>query len=263
MTTLTAGEPGFLDISGVRLEVVRYGPPPDAAPTLMLLHEGLGCVALWRDVPQKLAAATGCGVFVYSRAGYGKSDPIALPRPLDYMTREAVDVLPRVLDAIGVEHAVLVGHSDGGSIAAIYAGAFDDRRLRGIALIAPHFFCEPEGLRAIRAAERAFVEGDLRARLAKYHAEVDGAFYGWNRAWLDPAFTRWNIAGFIDRWRVPSLVVQGDADPYGTLKQVEAIRLRRPQTETLILPGVGHAPQVERPEATLAALAEFCRRVGA
>ena len=263
MNFLSPGEPGFLEISGVRLEAVRYGPPPAAAPTLVLLHEGLGCVALWRDLPQKLAAATGFGVFVYSRAGYGRSDPIALPRPIDYMTREAVDVLPQVLDAAGVERALLIGHSDGGSIAAIYAGAFDDKRLRGIALIAPHFFAEAQGLAAIRATERAFVAGDLRARLAKYHADVEGAFYGWSRAWLDPEFRRWNIAGYIESWRVPALVVQGDADPYGTLKQVEAIRARRPRTEALILPGVGHAPQFERQAETLAALADFCRRAGA
>ena len=260
MTSAAPAKPGFLDIEGVKLESIRCGPPPDVAPTIVLLHEGLGCAALWRDLPQKLAAATGCGVVAYSRAGYGRSDPIALPRPLDYMTREAVDVLPRVLDALRVENVVLIGHSDGASIAAIYAGALDDPRLRGIALIAPHFFTEPEGLSAIRAAERAYRQGDLRARLAKYHADVDGAFHGWNRAWLDPDFARWNIAECIDKWRVSALVVQGDADPFGTLKQVEVVRARRPQVEALILAGVGHAPQFERPEETLAALAAFCRR---
>jgi pimeloyl-ACP methyl ester carboxylesterase len=250
---------GFLDIDAARLEIACWGPPPDAAATIVLLHEGLGCVALWRDFPQKLAAATGFGVLAYSRAGYGRSTPVALPRPLDYMTREAVETLPRLLDAVGVERLLLVGHSDGGSIAAIYAGAVDDSRLRGLAMIAPHFFAEPEGLAAIRAAEAAFVAGDLRPRLAKYHDDVEGAFFGWSRAWSDPGFINWNIADYIEGWRVPALVVQGDADPYGTLEQVNEIRRRAPATRALILPGCGHAPQFERPEPTLAAIAGFCR----
>lgn len=259
-----SGEAGFLDIDGARLEFMAHGPAPQDAPTLVLLHEGLGCVAMWRDFPQKLAAATGLGVFAYSRLGYGRSTPVALPRPLDYMTREAVETLPRVLDAIGVRRAVLVGHSDGASIAAIFAGAFDDSRLAAIALIAPHFFAEAHGLKAIRAAERAFAETDLKPRLAKYHADVEGAFHGWSRAWLDPGFERWSLVEYIERWRVPALAVQGEDDAYGTLRQIEAIEARaRVEVETLILPGCGHAPQFERAKETLAALAGFCRRVAA
>lgn len=260
----TPGQTGFLDIEGARLEFAAYGPPPQDAPTIVLLHEGLGCLALWRDVPQKLAAATGLGVLAYSRLGYGRSSPVALPRPLDYMTREAVETLPRALDSVGVRRAILIGHSDGASIAAIFAGAFDDPRLAGLALIAPHFFAEAHGLKAIGEAERAFAEGDLRARLAKYHADVEGAFYGWSRAWLDPAFTRWSIAEYIERWRVPALAVQGEDDAYGTLRQIDEIRARaQVEVETLLLPGCGHAPQFERPQETLAALAAFCRRVTA
>jgi pimeloyl-ACP methyl ester carboxylesterase len=179
------------------------------------------------------------------------------------MTREAVETLPRVLDAVAVRRALLVGHSDGASIAAVYAGAFDDSRLSGIALIAPHFFAEAHGLKAIRAAERAFAKGDLKPRLAKYHADVEGAFYGWSRAWLDPGFERWTIAGYIDRWRVPALAVQGEDDAYGTMLQIEEIRARATVPfETLLLPRCGHAPQFERPEPTLAVLAAFSRRVG-
>jgi len=258
------GEAGFLDLDGARLEFTAYGAAPQDAPTLVLLHEGLGCVAMWRDFPQKLAAATGCGVLAYSRRGYGRSTPVALPRPLDYMTREAIETLPRVLDAVGIRRAVLVGHSDGASIAAIFAGAFDDPRLTAIALIAPHFFAEAHGLKAIRAAERAFVETDLKPRLAKYHADVEGAFHGWSRAWLDPGFERWSIAEYIGRWRVPALAVQGEDDAYGTLRQIEAIEARaRLEVETLILPGCGHAPQFERAKETLTAIAGFCRRVAA
>ena len=165
-------------VAGKRIETAWWGPFPEAAPTLVLLHEGLGSVGLWRDFPQKLAEATGCGVFAYSRRGYGRSSPVPRPRPLDYMTREAVETLPRVLDALGAERYALVGHSDGASIAAIYAGAFDDPRLASLALIAPHVFREAESLTAILAAERAYSETDLRARLARHHDDVDGAFFG-------------------------------------------------------------------------------------
>jgi pimeloyl-ACP methyl ester carboxylesterase len=260
----TPAEPRFVEIAGVRLEAACHEPAPGEAPTLVLLHEGLGCVALWRDFPEQLAAKTGLGVFAYSRAGYGRSDTVPLPRPLDYMTREARDVLPRVLDAIGFRRGVLIGHSDGASIAAIYAGACADERLAGQVLIAPHFFAEPEGLQAIAKAERAFVQGDLREKLAKYHTDVDAAFWGWNRAWLDPEFKRWSIADSIDRWTKPTLAIQGDNDPYGTMKQIDEIAHRaRAPVESLVLPACGHAPQFERREATLAAIVEFCRRVAA
>jgi pimeloyl-ACP methyl ester carboxylesterase len=260
----TPAESRFVDLAGVRLETACHGPSPGVAPTLVLLHEGLGCVALWRDFPEKLAAETGLGVFAYSRAGYGRSDTVPLPRPLDYMTREACDVLPRLLDAIGFRRGVLIGHSDGASIAAIYAGVRADARLAGQVLIAPHFFAEPEGLQAIAKAEQAFVQGDLREKLSKYHADVDAAFWGWNRAWLDTEFQRWSIAEYIDRWTTPTLAIQGDNDPYGTMKQIDEITRRaRAPVESLVLPGCGHAPQFERREATLAAIVEFCGGVDA
>jgi pimeloyl-ACP methyl ester carboxylesterase len=256
----TPAEPRFLEIAGARLEAACHGPSPDASPTLVLLHEGLGCLALWRDFPEKLVAETGLGVFAYSRVGYGRSDTVPLPRPLDYMTREACQVLPRVLDAIGFRRGALLGHSDGASIAAIYAGARADARLAGQMLIAPHFFAEREGLQAIAKAERAFVEGDLREKLVRYHADVDAAFWGWNRAWLDPDFKRWSIADCIERWTTPTLAIQGDNDPYGTMKQIDEITKRaRAPVESLLLPGCGHAPQFERREATLAAIVAFCR----
>ena len=251
-----------LDIDGARLETATFGPPPQEAPTLVLLHEGLGSVGLWRDFPARLSAATGCGVFVYSRRGYGRSSPVALPRPLDYMTREAVEVLPRVLDALGLVRFALVGHSDGASIAAIYGGACDDARLKGLALIAPHFFREPEGLAAIEAAARDYAAGDLRARLARHHDDVDGAFYGWSRAWTDPGFEAFDIAGHIEGWRAPALVLQGQDDPYGTRRQVEAVVARaRGEVEARLFANCRHAPHFERPQETLAALAGFLARV--
>ena len=253
---------GFLDIDGQRLECVSLGPSPHEAPTLVLLHEGLGCVALWRDFPAKLQAATGFGVFVWSRLGYGGSDPCALPRPLDYMTREAVEVLPKVLDAIGLRRGVLVGHSDGATIAAIHAGSIADFRVRGLVLMAPHVFTEPSGLASIRAAREAYEHGDLKRRLARYHTHVDAAFRGWCDAWLDPGFERWNVADSIDYWRIPALAIQGRDDEYGTLAQIAEIETRAySPIDTLILDDVKHHPHLEAPEATLREIAEFCARL--
>jgi pimeloyl-ACP methyl ester carboxylesterase len=254
-----AGVRGEIVADGKRLEAVAYGPPPDQAPTIVMLHEGLGCVALWRDFPVSLAAATGCGVFAYSRAGYGGSERIDLPRPLDYMSREARFSLPAVLEAIGFTRGILLGHSDGASIAAIYAGEHADERIKGIVLMAPHLFTEEMGLASIAEARRAYETGDLRAKLAKYHAHVDSAFWGWNRAWLDPGFKAWNIEDAVSRWRVPALIIQGADDQYGTLKQVRAIEARSPAPVTsLILEACRHLPQIDQPQATLGAIVGFC-----
>ena len=229
-----------------------------------MLHEGLGCVALWRDFPMKVAAATGWGVFAYSRAGYGGSERIDLPRPLDYMSREARFSLPAVLDAIRLERGILLGHSDGASIAAIYAGEHADERIEGLVLMAPHLFTEAVGLASIAEAGQAYETGDLRLRLAKYHRDVDNAFRGWNRAWLDPGFKAWNIEETVGRWRVPALVIQGVDDQYGTLKQVRAIEARSPApVKSLVLDACGHSPQIDRPQATLDAIVGFCARVRA
>lgn len=248
--------------AGKTLEAVAFGPPPGEAPTIVMLHEGLGSVALWRDFPQKLSDATGFGVFVYSRAGYGKSDPAELPRPLDYMTREATQVLPEVLDAIGFRYGVLLGHSDGATIAAIYAGSIEDFRVRGLVLIAPHFFTEPEGLASIGEAKRNYEEGDLRQRLAKYHDDVDNAFRGWNDAWLDQRFTAWNVAEVIDYLRIPVLAVQGADDQYGTMAQINEIESRAySPVDVEIIPDCGHAPHAEYPGRTLEVVGEFCARL--
>lgn len=251
-----------LVVNGVRLEYACHGPRPDDAPTIVLLHEGLGCVALWRDFPARLAERTGLGVFVYSRQGYGKSDPVRLPRPLDFMTREAQDVLPHVLDAAGLRRVILFGHSDGATIAAIHAGSVSDARVRGLVLMAPHFFTEPSGLAEIEKARVAYNTTDLRDRLAKYHDDPDGAFKGWNRCWLDPDFRSWNVAEVIDYFRVPVLAIQGRQDQYGTLAQIEEIETRAySPVETAILDDCRHAPHLEQPEATLAAVADFTARL--
>ncbi|MEW5420529.1 alpha/beta fold hydrolase [Amorphus sp. 3PC139-8] len=253
--------PVRLEIDGVGLEGRCFGPSPEDKPTIVMLHEGLGCVALFRDFPAKVAEATGHGVFVYSRQGYGQSDPVPLPRPLDYMTREAVDVLPKLLDEIGFRSGVLLGHSDGASIAALYLGNIQDHRVRGLILLAPHFFTEPGGLASIAEAKKAYDTGDLKSRLAKYHADVESAFRGWNDAWLNPGFERWNIAYAIDYIRVPVLAIQGADDQYGTLAQIDALDALYSPFDRLILDDCGHAPHLEQPDKTLAEIADFIARL--
>src|SRR5262245_55997762 len=211
-----------LTVDGRRIEAAWFGPPPERAPTLVLLHEGLGCVGMWRDFPAALAVQTGYGVLAYSRFGYGKSDPAPLPRPLTYMHDEALAVLPAVLDQARVRKAILVGHSDGASIATIYAGSRQDFRVRGLVLLAPHFFVEDVSVRSIAEAKTAYEQADLRDRLARYHGDnVDNAFWGWNRAWLDPAFRAWRIDDAVAHVRVPMLIIQGKDDQYGTAAQLE------------------------------------------
>lgn len=253
---------GTLTAQGKTLEYACAGPAPDKAPTIVLLHEGLGCVALWRDLPERLAEATGCGVFSFSRAGYGQSDLADLPRPLDYMTREAVDVLPEVLDAIGFQRGVLMGHSDGATIAAIYGGSVIDHRVRGLILMAPHFFTEEVGLAEIAKAKVAFDGGDLKARMAKYHRDPENTFRGWNDSWLNPDFKAWNVGDVIDYLRIPTLALQGRDDPYGTLAQIEEIETRSyAPVDTLILEDCGHAPFADQPEAVIEGVAEFMERL--
>jgi len=252
-----------IDLAGTSLECRWIGPPPDQAPTIVMLHEGIGCVALWRDFPDKLATATGCGVIAYSRRGYGHSDPIVRPRPLDFMHDEAENVLAKLLDAIGFRRGILLGHSDGASIATIYAGSVQDHRVRGVVLFAPHFFVEDLSIESIEAAKIRYQSGDLRPRLAKFHGNnVDGAFYGWNDVWLDPGFRDWSIENEIAHIRVPILIVQGAGDEYGTLAQLEAAREEAYcPVETVVLERSGHAPHIDRPEATLDAVSRFIARL--
>ncbi|WP_299620878.1 alpha/beta hydrolase [uncultured Tateyamaria sp.] len=253
---------GNLDVAGNSLEYACWGPPPGAAPTLVLLHEGLGSVGLWRDWPAQLAKATGYGVLVYSRAGYGRSSTVTLPRPPDYMSIEAETVLGRVLDAAGVTSAVLLGHSDGATIAAIYAGSVSDMRVRGLILMAPHFFCEPIGVEAISRAKVAYETEGLKERMARHHDAPDVAFYGWHDVWTDPANDTWSVADCIDHWRIPALAIQGTADAYGTLDQIDEIegRIYAP-FEKLILDGIGHAPHQEATDKVTSAVADFCTRL--
>ncbi len=260
MTVLSST--GFLRINASDLEYRMIGPAPDDAPSIVMLHEGLGSAGLWGDFPEKLQAATGAGVFVYSRAGYGASTPVDLPRPLDYMHVEALDVLPKLLDQIGFRRGLLLGHSDGASIAAIYAGGTGDHRVRGVAMIAPHFVVEDISVTSIAQIKQSYESTDLRSRLGRWHRDVDNAFYGWNGAWLDPKFRDWDISEYLAYIRIPLAIVQGADDQYGTIRQIEIAREEcYCPVDVTVVPGAGHSPHREAPEATLAAISEFARSI--
>jgi pimeloyl-ACP methyl ester carboxylesterase len=257
---MTLAPNGFLTINGSDLEYRMIGPAPDAAPSIVMLHEGLGSAALWGDFPDKLQAATGAGVFVYSRAGYGASTPVKLPRPLDYMHIEALEVLPKLLDQIGFRRGLLVGHSDGASIAAIYAGSHQDHRVQGIALIAPHFIVEDISVKSIAEIKTTYETTNLREKLSRWHKDVDNAFYGWNGAWLDPKFRDWDISDYLAYIRVPVAIVQGANDQYGTMRQVEIAQDEcYCPVDMTVIPGAGHSPHREAPEMTLDAVADFAK----
>lgn len=247
----------FLELDGARLECRRW--PGGGRTGLVLLHEGLGSVSMWRDFPERLRAASGLPVFAWSRRGYGGSSPAPGPWPVGYMHEEARRFLPLILEATGFAEFVLIGHSDGASIAAIHAGERPQPGLRGLVLMAPHFLVEDVSIASIAAARLAYETGDLRPRLERHHgANVDGAFWGWNRIWLDPAFRDWDIQAQLRAIAVPTLLIQGADDEYGTLAQIDAARtaIEAPVT-ALVLPECRHSPHRDQPEATLEAILTF------
>ena len=229
---------------------------PGVEPAILLLHEGLGSVARWRDFPQALAAMTGRRTVAYSRRGYGSSPPVDAPRPVDYLHREALDVLPEFCRMHAIDDPVLVGHSDGASIALIHAGA--GHAVSGLVAMAPHVFVEDLSISSIAGAREAWTTTDLKERLAKYHADAEGAFRGWNDVWLDPAFRDWNIERYLAGIRCPVLLIQGKDDEYGTVAQLDAIeRQVRGPVERLELEDCGHSLQRDQRERTLSAIAGF------
>lgn len=241
---------------------IEYRDIPATAadrPVLVLLHEGLGCVAMWRDFPHKLAAATGCRTIVYSRPGYGGSTPHAAPRTPRYMHHEGEVVLPAVLAALDIERPILVGHSDGGSISLIYAGAFPGAA-QGVAVMAPHEFVEAETLAGIRAAREYWQASDWPAKLGRYHADAPRVFADWNDTWLSPAFRDWNIESYLPAIRGPLLALQGEDDEYATMRQIEVIGERMAGAEIVKLADCGHTPQRDQEFAVLEVLAAFVDR---
>jgi len=248
-------------VDGKRLETLWIEPRDTSLPAIVMLHEGLGSIALWKDFPHKLAARTGCGVLVYSRYGHGNSDRLAEKRPVEFMHHEGAVVLPELLDKLGIARPILLGHSDGGSIALIFAGEYPERA-RALILEAPHVFVEDLSVASITAAKVAFETTDFREKLGRYHAHLDETFWGWNDIWLDPQFRSWNIVSSLDSIRCPVLCIQGEEDEYGTPAQVETIRTRVPGTEIFMLPNCKHSPHRDQRAATLEKVVEFAAEIG-
>ena len=250
----------YIQVNEAKLECQHIKVPGrEALPTLVFLHEGLGCVALWRDFPLKLCKTLKLNGFIYSRQGYGASDPITLPRNIDFMHREAYDTVSTVLDVANINSAILVGHSDGGSIALIHAGGIQDDRVKAISTIAAHVFNEELTTKSIEAAKNAFENENLRTKLAKYHGDnVDCAFRGWNDIWLSQEFLNWNIEEFLPKIKIPTLAIQGSNDQYGTINQITAIEKGLQCTKQIkIIQDAQHSPHLTNQNTTLDILEKF------
>lgn len=246
-------------VQGHSLEVQRIANA-GSGPELVFLHEGLGSISHWRDFPARVVAATKCSATVYSRYGSGSSDVLTEPRNVRFMHHEGLEVLPDLLSQLNIDRPVLIGHSDGASIAIIYAGAHD--RVRGLVLLAPHVFVEDLSIASIAEAKVQFETTDLLKRLARHHRDAARTFWGWNDIWLDPDFRTWNIEEDLPRITCPILVIQGLQDQYGTMAQMQAIqRGAAGAVEVLALDDCRHSPQRDQPEKTLQAIAAFVNRI--
>lgn len=266
---MTPPETDKVSLGPIQLEILRLNEAAGTAlPPLVFLHEGLGSVRMWRDWPARLCAQLGCSGWVYSRQGYGESDPVVNVRGPsllagsqrqgrlmpDYMHREALEVLPQLLTRLGIQKPVLLGHSDGGTIALLHAMHFE---VRGCIVMAPHVMVEDLSVQAIAQARAAFENGALRERLAAYHANVDCAFWQWNDIWLSEAFRTFDIRPELHKINAPLLALQGENDAYGTLAQIDEIAARVPHAQLLKLPHCGHSPHRDQPEVVAKAVQAF------
>ena len=248
----------FVRAGGHRLECLLHPPHQLNRPTLVFLHEGLGSVAMWRDFPARVAQATGCRSLVYSRYGYGQSDVLEAPFGTDYMHREAQQALPELLAELEIHQPVLVGHSDGASIALIHAGSGNP--VAGVIVMAPHCFVEDISIASIAAARTAALGTDLLQKLARYHRDAAKTFWGWNDIWLHPDFRAWNIESCLPAIRCPILAIQGEDDEYGSRAQLEAISagaINSPDVDLLALADCRHSSHKDQPEAVIGAIVEF------
>jgi pimeloyl-ACP methyl ester carboxylesterase len=250
----------FVTIASQRLEYRRVGIQRGTRPTLVFLHEGLGSVSMWRDFPARVARATKLCAMVYSRRGYGRSEPLAEPRTVRYLHDEAELVLPELLDRLAIRRPILIGHSDGGSIALIYA-ATAARPPTAVVTLAAHVLVEDISVASIAAAKEKYQTTDVRTKLARHHADVDSAFWGWNDIWLSPAFRAWNIEDCLPRIACPVLAIQGENDEYGTMDQLRRIAAKVADVELLELANCAHSAHKDRPDAVIDAIARFVHRV--
>ena len=250
----------YLNVKSRRIEYVRLQSkkPIAQTPTIVMLHDGLGSIALWLDFPQQVSDVTGCEVLLYSRYGYGNSDPLDVDRDIDFLHKEALEALPDILDQLNIKKPILFGHSDGGSIALIHAGGAQ-RDLAGVIVMAPHVMVENITITGVQEAREAYLSTTLREKLSKYHSNVDLTFYGWNSFWLNSEFLHWNIEHFLESITCPVLAIQGVEDGYGTLEQIEIINRKVRRAELLILQQCGHSPHKDQPQAVLNALIGFVK----
>ena len=247
----------LVTIADGRIEYSFYEVKRPAAPTIVMLHEGLGALSLWLDLPRKLSNLVNCSVFVYSRHGYGQSDFINSKFNAKYMHKEALNILPKILNHFDISNPILYGHSDGASIALIHASSADTG-IMGLILEAPHVFVEEISLNGLKDAKKAFEQGGLKAGLAKHHREPEMIFRCWNNIWLSPEFLTWNIVSCLSNIQCPALLIQGETDAYGTLSQLDTIEKNVSGIcKKKILPNTGHSPHRENPKLVLRSIQQF------
>jgi pimeloyl-ACP methyl ester carboxylesterase len=246
------------------IECQWIAPDKTGSDLLVFLHEGLGSTSMWKDWPALACAAAGCRGLVFSRYGYGASTPRPHDEkwPVDFMHSQAQDALPALFRALGLEdeRPILFGHSDGGSIALLYAAMYPDR-VKAIAVAAPHIFVEDVTISNIEQAREAYLSTDLPRKLGRYHQDPDSAFWGWNDIWLNPAFRAWNIESWLDKIKCPVLAIQGEDDEYGTLEQIRGIQRLAPQTELCIIPDCGHSPHRDQPDTVIGSVSAFIAKL--
>lgn len=252
----------FLTINSKKIEIQWFNKASSDRPCLIFLHEGLGCASMWKDFPALVSQKTNCPAFVFSRFGYGKSDPAPLPWKLNYMHTEALTILPEVITAACIKEYILIGHSDGGSIGIIFAGSPYATGLKGLITEAAHICCEPISVDSIFQAKISYERRNLKHALEKYHGKnTENAFRGWNDVWLNPRFMHWNIEKYLKHIKVPMLALQGTDDQYGTIKQLESINARVSGVHTRLLKNCKHTPHLEKPDIVLGLVTQFIRDV--
>ncbi|NOX33331.1 MAG: alpha/beta hydrolase [Deltaproteobacteria bacterium] len=252
----------FLKLDSGKIEIQWNKKREKDSPTLIFLHEGLGCTGMWKDFPETVSKNTGCPSLIFSRFGYGSSDPCPVPWKINFMHKEALRVLPDIIKKTQINNYILVGHSDGGSIGIIFAGSPYAKGLKGLITLAAHVFCEQITKDCIQQAKINYKLGNLKKALEKYHGKnTDNAFWGWNNAWLNPKFINWNIEKYLDRIKVPMLAIQGKKDQYGTIKQIKSINAHVKHAETNVIAGLKHSPHLEQPQKILNIITGFIRRI--
>ncbi|MBT3177987.1 MAG: alpha/beta hydrolase [Desulfobacula sp.] len=252
----------FLIINSQKIEIQWYEQGKKNYPTLIFLHEGLGCTRMWKNFPENLSKKTKCPAFIFSRFGYGNSDPCPLPWKINFMHKEALTILPDIIKKAGIKTYILIGHSDGGSIGIILSGSRIAKGLKGLITMASHVFCEQKTLQSIHQAKKYYEQQDLKQRLEKYHGKnTENAFRGWNDVWLDSHFINWNIEKYLKKIDIPMLAIQGKNDQYGTIKQIKSIQRQVKLVKTEMIDDCGHSPHLEQQEAVLNVMGKFIHQI--